>query len=477
MSDFESITRYLWPVVIAGALAITMIAALRPRLIWPLLIVATLGAGSLNLNGLTFIDEILAGCVLIGIIAASIVSRSSFRRNQERPKWNQIHLLVFILFAMYMMVESFRGMVDLESPRKIRWVIYFGGLLVMLYFLTRRGAPFGTRNQIAVLISTVALLYFAAYFAHGFLTESLRGISRYSTQSVEWGGTTAAMYPMVIAIPAAMLLTNAKARVHRSLGWATLLLMVVVGFYYSSRIAWMVMFAFMAVAPFTLGIRKFALMSGIFASVAIIFVTVFWPEWYNLELFLSSQILNPFNELIGTQSVDDKAYDYFREIHLKIAFPAISSSWHTFLFGYGFHATPEGLLGQYAVDLLPQNLWHLADGLRATDSTEGFTALVTDTGLIGLLLFGANFLVTGREIIFAKAGSIKFLLLVALALTFGYIFVANILNFLLIYLLIMPSGLLVQWAKSEPEQIEAAASSRTGVPRSHADLLPDHASL
>lgn len=80
--------------------------------------------------------------------------------------------------------------------------------------------------------------------------------------------------------------------------------------------------------------------------------------------------------------------------------------------------------------------------------TTGFSAFLTDTGIMGVLLLGVNFLLAAREISRGK-GSLRHRLIIMLALLMVvlWLFTANILDILLLYMVIMPSGLLAQLAK------------------------------
>ena len=480
MAEIRIDNIYLWGLVILAALGATAIVALRPRLFWPVLIVVVVWGAGMSLDGFAMVDEILAAGVLTGIFMALAVSRPVLRARQEHSiwnqiQWNQIHRWVFIALLLYMMVESFRGVIDLESPRKLRWVVYFGVLLSStLFIVSKKPCPFAPRDRILLIIAATALVYGAVYMAHGLSVQLLRGGSdivgragmtgRYALQGIEWGGTATAVFHFVIAIPAAMLLTHERSKTYRLVGWLALAIAVVEALYYDSRVGVLIVLAFIFVSLPTLGLRRFAFMSLIFALTLAIFINFVWPPWYTFDNLVSIT-RNSVESAWTPPSPDNPYHASVRYIQIWIAFPIISSSWDTFLFGYGFHARPEHLLGEYGLELASQyGSYRDLSGLRGYNSTEGFTALVTETGLIGLLLVSANFLLVGRAIFTQQIGwSTRSILLMSLLMTFLYLFVSNIMDNVLFYLMIMPSGLLMQLARPYVPQRGLAENKRAQV--------------
>ena len=463
MLEVESYSRYLWMAVLVGAVTVTATAALRPRLFWPLLIVVTLATGGLSLNGFTIIDEILVACLLIGSFMALAVSRTASGHRHEESQLGQVHRWVFTLLILYMMVESFRGVIDLESPRKLRWVLMYGMLYGILFFISRKPYPFAPRDRILLIIAGTSLAYSVVYMAQGLIAESFRDINRFATQGFEWGSTMNAVFLFVISIPAAMLLTRSRDRGHQVIGWLTIGIAVVIAFYYESRAAWLVILGFTLISVSTLGLRRFAGMSVVFGLILVAFLEFFSPEWYGFDHYRSA-IIAPIETIWTEPTSDQSYYDAFRKVQVEIAFPVISSRWDTFLFGYGFHGVPEGRLGEFGAEklaLYDTYAQDLGEHIRYYDSTEGFTALVTETGLIGLLLISANVLLVGRAIIASRTGPIRNLLLLSLVMTFLYLFIANIMDDLLFYLMIMPSGILLHLA--EPDLSQQSVAEEQGV--------------
>ena len=433
----------IWGLVAIIGLIISGIVARRPRLFWPMLIVVTVGTGGLMFQSLTFTDEILTGCVLLGGFMAASVGAIFLQRRRE-DAWTQLHKLIFLLMVIYMMIQSIRGWLILGGLRKIRWVVYYEMLGILLYSISQRNWSFTSGRKISFIVSSTALGYFSLYIAHGLFSEIVRGIRRYDLQNIEWSGTSAAMFPLAIAMPAVIFLFKDRNRIYRRIGWATLIIAIVAAFYYESRVAWLTILGFLIISMPTLGFRRFVCLSLIFLFFLGLFVSFIWPEWYDFKLFWEALL----GSSKGLWAPPGEQYDSFRRTHMRIAFPIISSSWTTFLFGHGFRAAGP-LIGEYAARLYAKYGYRqdFVDAVRQYQSTEGFTALVTETGLIGLLLLYLNFLFVARGIFIQKNSQNREILLLSLAITFLWLFVTNLLDFILFYLMIMPSGLLMQLSR------------------------------
>ena len=219
----------------------------------------------------------------------------------------------------------------------------------------------------------------------------------------------------------------------------------VTAFYYDSRVAWLVILGFIIISIPVLGFGTFVRFAVIFLFITGLFVLFIWPEWYTFDLFWKG-VIDASQSLWA--SPDEQ--HVFRKVQLEIAFPIISSSNKTFFFGHGLRVGAD-LIGEHAARLWVKYVPHLSseaiETIRRYGSTNGFTALVVETGVVGLLLLCMNFLFVARGIFIRKSGGVRILLLSSLAVTFLWLFICNIADFVLFYLMIMPSGLLLQLSK------------------------------
>lgn len=144
-----------------------------------------------------------------------------------------------------------------------------------------------------------------------------------------------------------------------------------------------------------------------------------------------------------------------RILYIGMAFPAASSSMKTLLWGYRFR-TSGSLIGPWLAQGLREAGWsRLAEGYEVNTnvSTNGFKAFLVETGLVGILLLAMNFLCTGYRILAQKNKNYWYgSLILSLTMSLLWFFITNLMDIVLFYLMIMPSGLLIQLSKNKREE-------------------------
>ncbi len=450
---------------IVSGLIIMVIVAIKPRLFWPILIFVAVATAGLMMQGkYTFVDEYLMGCVLLGGLLAISMGKITFRKSQENI-WTYVHRWVFLLMIIYMIIQSFLGIILLESIGKIHWVVYYGMLGMFSFFISKKGFPVPSDKKISLIISLGTLLYFSLYVVYGVAAEAIRGINRWDMQGIEWTGSAYAMFPLVIAMPAAFFLLKYTRHFHRWIGWISLIVMIVTAFYYESRVAWLAILAFLFFSLPMIGFRRVISLGLIFLLITTLFF------WFG-NITSATKVDNFFSVLFKNAQAfwaPQESGNLDRHVHMRVAFISTRGNWKNFLFGYGFRMHGfiiepylkklmiyERIKGEISpeydiVDVLTEpNISYAST--EDNVSTEGFTALVVDTGLVGLLLLGLNFLCVAFKIFGQKNNPKRILLLLSLFIMFLWLFVANILDIMLFYLMIMPSGLLIQLSQCDTEE-------------------------
>lgn len=424
------------------------VVALKPRLFWPILIMVTVGTAGVMVGGkYTFLDEYLAGCILFGGFLAISMGATTLRKSQE-DIWNQFHRWIFLLMVVYMIAQSFRGLIVLESLRKIRWVVYYGMWGIIAFIISKKGFPVPNARKLLLIISGSALVYLIIYLAHGVFTEVVRGISRFEVQPGEWSTSAYALFPLVITVPSAIFLIRDRSYKYRQVGWATLIVAILASFYYFSRVGSLVIFGFLFVSLFKMGFRRV-----IFLLLCFIFIfSLYFGVSSRTELaegassFFRGELLGSAQSIL---SRDLAKVDVGRMAHLQSGFVSIMENWKSFLFGYGFR-THGFIIGSHLAEAYEDiGLTELAKRVKVKESvsTEGFSALLIDAGLVGMLFLGANFLFVARDILFKKKHPHRIILLLSLLFAFLWLLVINMVDIMLFYLMIMPNGLLLQLSR------------------------------
>lgn len=214
--------------------------------------------------------------MLIGVFLAICIRGVSLRKNSQ-SRLAQIHSLAFFVMVFYMVAQSYRGMVISESLRQVRWVVCYLMLGTVAFVIGQPSLslPSGRKAKFLILYSLV--VYFSFYTLVGLVYEQVLGIPRWFFQNIAWGGTMYAVFPMVIALPAVVSFLKDKQVRARRIAWIALILMILVSFYYDSRISWLCLLIFLVGCSWKLGFRYFARYAALFLVRLWFALTVLCP--------------------------------------------------------------------------------------------------------------------------------------------------------------------------------------------------------
>lgn len=438
--------------------AIVACVALKPRLFWPILIVGSIVSTGFMLHGYTMVDEYVVGCIILGSFVASSLATMRYQSRRSNAL-QRLHRFVFLLLITYILFQCFRGILVLDSPRKIRWIVFYMMLGTLVPLLYRRRYPVPSVRKMSFWVVVAALIYFSFYSGYGLFFELL-GISRYDLQYAMvgvgvnfgaisiWGTTAYTMFPLVIVMPACFIIINDKSCVYRRLGWTTLLVSVCTALYYDSRVAILTITAFMVISFFSVGIRKwFTLVIICMLSLSLFFSFV-WQKNRDVGSFLSDTY-GTISSLRQAEQSGVGGHDIDRYVWAKAGLFSISDSWQHFLFGYGFR-TSGRVVAPHVYNLFIE--YGRPRAYKEDVATEAITNLLVDTGMVGLFLLIINFILGALQIWRQKKNPYRSILILSLFIMFGWLFVINIVDVMLFYLMIMPSGFLVQLSRYDSPQ-------------------------
>src|SRR5205823_3304091 len=158
------------------------------------------------------------------------------------------------------------------------WVVFYGmlGVLSSIVYYRNNEFPFPSARSTALIVMISGLVYYTAYLVQGVIEEAILGQwGRYLTQDYVWSGSAYAVFPTLVATPAALYLMNDGARWVRTLAWGAIAQMMVVAWYYDSRVSWLVLFGMFTIAWRQIRPLRVAAIVGIFLLIAIPFVEDF----------------------------------------------------------------------------------------------------------------------------------------------------------------------------------------------------------
>jgi hypothetical protein len=355
---------------------------------------------------------------------------------------------LFALWIGFMTAQSFRGMFAADDPRIFRWVLLYAGLGVLFVLVNyrRRYFPFPTPRTTCLLILWATTISYVAYLAQGVYYDITLGpAGRFLSQDWAWAGSAIAVFPTVVGVPAALLLAKDDAPLARALAWVTAALMVVVAFYFQSRISW---FAMLAYAPFAFRFLHVRQMLAAAALIAASFTFVMGTR--------TDEAISFVEELVGTSQAlwAPTDSDVGRSLQIRAGIDTITQGPMTFLIGTGVYVHRYAIvpaIERLFDEFMPKQTFAIPGSRDDTGKgltifrTTGFTALLIDTGIIGILWFA---LLAGLCIIrlLMQRTAVAWLLAVPVVVSCGWLLANNILEVVLFYLLLMPGGLAQQLA-------------------------------
>lgn len=432
---------------VLAAVAIVLYVAARPKLFWPMLIIGGIIGCGPRIGGYFFLDEIISGAAVLGAMLRIFALRTRIRSPYARKS---MHNHLFALWVGYMIMESIFGVIYNDDFRIIRWILFYAMIGMIAWVSRKREAdfPFPSFRGLSLIIVFTTLGLYAAYLGQGMYFESLLGQhGRFLSQDMVWAGSAYAVFPTLIAGPASFFIINDRVGRVRMLAWASIAMLMAVAFYYDSRISWLVIFG-----SFLVGIRRLKPRNTmLFLFLFSVAFMLYMPDPVKNIVEFGQDMSSALQALWAPSESDVN-----RNLQLQVGFLRILDNPRTFFIGDGvyshrFTAIPH--IGElYSQYLQNQNslIAGSRDDTRGLEifRTVGFTALLIDTGVIGMFLFGMNWVFSSLTV--AKGGgSNKMFLLSVIGMSFMWLLSNNITDITLLYLLIMPQGLVERWSRGD----------------------------
>lgn len=426
--------------------AIASQVAKKPKLFWPLLIIVNLVGLGPSLMKYFFWDKALTAFIILGALS-----------RKKDPSQAQIgvkasdYSMLFNLWIAYMIAESIIGVIVNADIRIVFWVLFYATLGILSYILYHRGGefPFPSARQFSIIVLATVLVYNIVLVAYGIVVEQVLGLEagRFAAQFVYrdvfvWAPPSVSSYPSIVGMPAAVLAIGDRSVRLRLLALISVSAMVVAAFYYDSRAAY-----FVIAVGLVLFLAK-SRVSGMLAMAAILIPLIGYSirGTTTFQDFLSTEVLES-GQILWSPSERDRP----RQRHTVAGFIRVTDNLRTFFVGDGFysHRTTIVPAMEKANEGMPAEIVTIkAQELRDDDffRTNAFTALLIDTGVIGMLLLIALFLRCAFKVI-ARTGPSGTVFISMLVLAFAWQFSVNTTGLCLFYLLFMPLGLVEQLSR------------------------------
>jgi|GEM_PF-5438809 len=440
---------------ILAAAVLGMIVAVsvakRPRWFWPILIIGSILGTGPRLFGYFFWDELIMGAVILGALAGGIPG-NLFRSVNDR-------MVCFLIWIGYIFIESFVGIAINNDLRIIRWSLFYLMLGMLLLVIGKEQRfPFPEKRSFFVLVLMTTTLYYIGYLLHGMALEYWFGVpklGRFMDQFMKegflWSGSAIAVFPTLLAMPVAAFGIREDSVGVRVLAVISIMLMMITAFYYDSRISWVVIFFIFFASIKKIGLTRVALVISIFGVVYMSYIPQ--PLERLGEFF--------YGTFESTQALwSPGKSDVTRKLQFEASMHRLLDNPKTFMVGDGIYSHRYTIL-PHIQELhklyLPEQRFLIPGHKETRDDTAdditlfrttAFSALLIDTGIIGIMLYTLNFIFMGLKVLRSRTSG-TWIFLAVIFLAYMWHFNNNICDVVLLYLLIMPNGIIEQLINQE----------------------------
>jgi len=457
----ETMTMLLYMILAISGFIVIVGVATKSKLFWPALVVLAIATSDLMVQQYAFVDQFFISCIIFSALLSILIRKASLNDHLElKDRFYTFHTWIFNIMILYMIVQSTRGMIELESLRKIRWVVYYGSLGVLSFLVTKKAFPLPNLRKFALIVSYATIFYVSEYLILVLVTEIIYGTSRWVAQLQGWGGGAFSFFPIAVAMPATVILISDQKKNFRTVGWISLAAMTFTAFVSERRMAWIPIIPVVLILVLIF-LRKFRIKQIVLLSLTCVLVLTTSILMMSKETLSSAgkryskefyATLSPIWNLKWMQLDSSREIkDLDRLIHLHVALEVINDSWVTSLFGYGFRVSGFKIgphLAAYYRSYLPQLDINKEIGDVENASTPGIPALFVETGYVGIVLLLLNFFLVGLRITVRKNNSNRWILLFSLFVLLVWLLANNMLTYILFYLAVMPGGILLQLSRS-----------------------------
>lgn len=409
------------------------------------LIIGLIFTTPLMVGGYTFYDEIFLTIYLLFNLNVKIKNKFNF------------YEIFFIVFIIFMSIQVLRGIffyMDFnffDYIKKIRWLYFFALILITFLISRSKYKDLDFQNQInsIYLISKYGILFLFLYSIFGLISFLKFGgtqFIQYAELQESWAIFGATAYVSVIylmIIPAGFVLIK-QSKKYFLTGVLLISFSVVVSIFFGSRIS-LIYIIFLVLFFFVEHLRKKNYFyTFVISSFILILILLVVHYVYKLNIYFTF-IEDLYLTIENFFSTEKSLKDIDRRVWNISAIEAIRENIPNFLFGWGYR-TSGYIIAPYVYDLFIE--FGISRDYNLDVSATGFTALLVDTGFIGILMF-IVLIFSSTSQIFFKSNKLDIFILISPIYFTLIFFVINITDVILYYLILMPNGLYLYFLKKK----------------------------
>lgn len=397
-----------------------------------------------------FILIVASGFQILGYALVDVLLLSGFlfllslqnRALKIRVNW-------VLIFCIYMIFQVLRGMYVLADIRMTYWLIFF----ITLYFsyqysqdLVRKNKP---NENYTKIIFNFSMIYFVIY---GLFPVFIKNPDDF--QGIYWVGSSSAFIILIPMLCAHFVMFHRSGYSLSALRAPSLLIYLIVTVLHHSRTGMYLLFLYMAylfIRSVVLDIKGFnikriiTISSFFIISIIVLDTTrlIFYNNQESTGATEAAQITGLMDDGFDSEEV---AGDINRFLMVISVYDKFISSPKEFLIGSGWYTSRYTLKPYEAATFGKLGLSTIHVNSDKPMQVTAFAAIISDTGLIGLLFMLYFFFKSSVQILNTKSKD-ALVFLGFLYLNWLFYLVGNVFISIIAFLLIFPGGIIVTLAR------------------------------
>ncbi|MEK7403984.1 MAG: hypothetical protein AAB225_02655 [Acidobacteriota bacterium] len=454
----------LVPVFATGFL-LCVCVILKPTMFWQVLVGTSILTAGMFVLRFSIFDEWLVAWIALGGVLAAKNGSIRPRSGQIRPGW----IFCFLALGFHLFVMSIVGLIAHGNLKAVRFSATFAIVIVIGYLLAKYDFPRPDARRITLMTASLCLAYYVLTILHGVVFKETVFV-----ENIMWGigfsGAGNLTVAGVVGMPAACILIGRERGWRRVLGWAMMLVGLVIIVLGDSRGGMLSLLGTVLVAPFAVGFKPMLKMaaSGILATIVIGTAAFNRPQW---GLDMGDALLSAFHiqsggttrDYFGRQVMMTKG-DAGRFMYVRSAIQTLLENPLLALTGvgtYGYFPAVAPYLAQVAdereVPLAIVNYGSSIGGVVEPPRPPALGGFIAETGLIGVTLIllccaaaiSATVLRRSRARDFILLRGPNLLVAASVAFIMAWMYFGEIQDLMLLYVLIMPYGIAHTWGQMD----------------------------
>ena len=406
-----------------------------------------IGSGA-KIEGYPVLDEFWIIMLLFGLFLRKFLIKRLNTEKKKDKNYN-LHEKAFMLLTIYFLFQSFRGGIWLEDPRMLRWVVFFIIIIITFFIFSNLKQTIDPHyaNKIVIYSTTI---YFLLLFVLTYIYELSTGKSKGGVlQDLYISGSTVSTFTIIIYVIALINFNQTNKSIKKNIKGLSLfvflsfIIVTSTVVYYDSRAGVFTIlgalglnFLFQFLQRNKRGLLQFYLIISFLIGYQ--FWAINYSEGRKIQDFLpiDSELNLVLPKNLAQQT---EGQGRARSLAPKASFDFLTEDLFHALFGYGWYMSRYELIEPIQQMRKYEQLRRLNLSKDKPYQAAGATAIMVDTGFIGIFLYLLNLLLGFLSILKSQNNN-KYVISIIYLSVVLFSFVGTLTSVLLFYFWVMPKN-------------------------------------